>query len=522
MTARRYSLSFLAAGLALVLAGCAKDVTTRALDAIRAEDMAFHLKFLSAPEFRGRKTPSVEQDIASKYIALTAERIGLEPLMPGGSYYQEIPVEVTSIVPAASRLRLVAASRGARLLVPGRRDGRALVRDGPGRGRDRVPGLRARGLRPRLGRWRRDRSRGQDRRHPRRDASRRASLETGREPAARRPGRRPAGTGRGRGRNDHRRGARIPFGRDGTVFRPPRAVPGPGCRQRRRAGSRACAGRDRPPSSRSRSGTGRAPPSWDAPRRIWPGCPRTCAGGSPWPRNGSPAGAWRSISPLRHGRRQTPSTSLPACRGADPVLRQEYLTICSHHDHLAVREGRVYPGSDDNISGVVGMFEIAEALLLAPPKRSVIFVWNTAEELMLLGSYYFRPALPRAGRKDQRQPQPGHDLAQRHGPPLPHRLEQAELRARRQHQGHEREARTRAIASTTPTRPPAIPTASSSAATSTPTSATASRACGSSAARPRTTIRRGMSRPRPITSRWRRSRSSSIAWPWTSATGPRS
>ena len=79
-----------------------------------------------------------------------------------------------------------------------------------------------------------------------------------------------------------------------------------------------------------------------------------------------------------------------ACvEGADPVLRQEYLTVCSHHDHLTVREGRVYPGSDDNISGVVGMFEIAEALLLAPPKRSVIFVWNTAEELMLLGSYYF-------------------------------------------------------------------------------------------------------------------------------------
>ena len=75
--------------------------------------------------------------------------------------------------------------------------------------------------------------------------------------------------------------------------------------------------------------------------------------------------------------------------GADPVLRREYLVLCSHHDHLAVREGRIYPGSDDNISGVVGMFEIAEALLLAPPKRSVVFVWNTAEELMLLGSYYF-------------------------------------------------------------------------------------------------------------------------------------
>jgi len=75
--------------------------------------------------------------------------------------------------------------------------------------------------------------------------------------------------------------------------------------------------------------------------------------------------------------------------GADPMLRAEYLTICSHHDHNPVREGRVFPGSDDNISGAVGMFEIAEALMLSRPKRSVIFVWNTAEEKGLVGSYYF-------------------------------------------------------------------------------------------------------------------------------------
>jgi Zn-dependent M28 family amino/carboxypeptidase len=75
--------------------------------------------------------------------------------------------------------------------------------------------------------------------------------------------------------------------------------------------------------------------------------------------------------------------------GADPALRDEYITISSHHDHNPVREGRVFPGSDDNISGVVGMFEIAEALMIARPKRSVVFVWNTAEEKGLIGSYYF-------------------------------------------------------------------------------------------------------------------------------------
>jgi hypothetical protein len=38
--------------------------------------MKFHLRFLSAREFRGRNAPSLELDIASKYIALTAERMG--------------------------------------------------------------------------------------------------------------------------------------------------------------------------------------------------------------------------------------------------------------------------------------------------------------------------------------------------------------------------------------------------------------------------------------------------------------
>ncbi len=75
--------------------------------------------------------------------------------------------------------------------------------------------------------------------------------------------------------------------------------------------------------------------------------------------------------------------------GADPALRGEYVAVSSHYDHNPPREGRIFPGADDNISGVVGMLEIAEALTIARPKRSVIFVWNTAEERGLVGSYYF-------------------------------------------------------------------------------------------------------------------------------------
>jgi Zn-dependent M28 family amino/carboxypeptidase len=75
--------------------------------------------------------------------------------------------------------------------------------------------------------------------------------------------------------------------------------------------------------------------------------------------------------------------------GSDPVLKDEYVVIGSHHDHNPPREGRVFPGADDNASGCVAMFVIAKAMMLERPKRSVIFVWHTAEERGLVGAYYF-------------------------------------------------------------------------------------------------------------------------------------
>ena len=69
-----------------------------------------HLRFLSAKEFRGRSAPSSELDIASRYIALEAARIGLKPLMPDGSYFQNVPVEVTTVSASRSYLRLIGST----------------------------------------------------------------------------------------------------------------------------------------------------------------------------------------------------------------------------------------------------------------------------------------------------------------------------------------------------------------------------------------------------------------------------
>jgi len=63
------------------------------------------------------------------------------------------------------------------------------------------------------------------------------------------------------------------------------------------------------------------------------------------------------------------------------------------------RADSVYNGADDDGSGSVSVLEIARALAQSKerPKRSVLFVWHTAEELGLLGSDWFtrHPTVPR-------------------------------------------------------------------------------------------------------------------------------
>jgi Peptidase family M28 len=135
--------------------------------------------------------------------------------------------------------------------------------------------------------------------------------------------------------------------------------------------------------------------------------------------------------------------------GSDPALRGEYVAIGAHNDHIgfghnpvdhdslrafdeairrlelaspnhqvtpeqvaqiringdSARHGRparpdsIFNGADDDGSGTVAVLEIAEAFADArvKPKRSLIFVWHTGEELGLFGSQYFtdHPTVPR-------------------------------------------------------------------------------------------------------------------------------
>jgi hypothetical protein len=77
--------------------------------------------------------------------------------------------------------------------------------------------------------------------------------------------------------------------------------------------------------------------------------------------------------------------------GTDPQLRGEALVIGAHYDHDGESEGRVWPGADDNASGVAGLLELAEAFGngRSGPRRSIILSAFAGEEKGQVGSEHF-------------------------------------------------------------------------------------------------------------------------------------
>lgn len=80
--------------------------------------------------------------------------------------------------------------------------------------------------------------------------------------------------------------------------------------------------------------------------------------------------------------------------GNDPILKNEYIVLGAHYDHLAYKiingEKVVYNGADDNASGVASVIEIGRWLAQNKGnfKRSVILVAFDGEEAGLIGSTY--------------------------------------------------------------------------------------------------------------------------------------
>ena len=77
--------------------------------------------------------------------------------------------------------------------------------------------------------------------------------------------------------------------------------------------------------------------------------------------------------------------------GSDSTLRNEYVIYSGHWDHLGHQGDNIFHGASDNASGTAGVLELAHAFKELPshPKRTVIFLWTTAEERGLLGAKYY-------------------------------------------------------------------------------------------------------------------------------------
>ncbi len=92
--------------------------------------------------------------------------------------------------------------------------------------------------------------------------------------------------------------------------------------------------------------------------------------------------------------------------GSDPVLKNEYVVVTAHSDHIGVgvdmrSKDRINNGLMDNAAGVAIMLETARLFVNSPvkPKRSILFVAVTGEEKGLLGADYFAHNPTRPGDK---------------------------------------------------------------------------------------------------------------------------
>ena len=88
-------------------------------------------------------------------------------------------------------------------------------------------------------------------------------------------------------------------------------------------------------------------------------------------------------------------------RGSNPALREEYILLMAHYDHVgaglrggATPEDTIFNGARDNAVGTVALMAAARALAVRPPARSVLLAAVTSEEVGLMGSSYLADHFP--------------------------------------------------------------------------------------------------------------------------------
>ena len=95
------------------------------------------------------------------------------------------------------------------------------------------------------------------------------------------------------------------------------------------------------------------------------------------------------------GSRRRPGVNVVGMvRGTDPRIADQVVLVDAHYDHLGigapVNGDSIYNGADDDASGTTAVLEIARSIAAGPPpRRSILFVATTGEEVGLLGTRWF-------------------------------------------------------------------------------------------------------------------------------------
>lgn len=96
---------------------------------------------------------------------------------------------------------------------------------------------------------------------------------------------------------------------------------------------------------------------------------------------------------------RTPSANVIG--GMLGVNSQESVILSAHYDHLGIFQDNLYPGANDNASGVGCILDVMRRLIKEgiKPKRNVVLAFWSAEEMGFVGSYSFlsNPTIPRDG-----------------------------------------------------------------------------------------------------------------------------
>ncbi|MGE5489415.1 MAG: M28 family peptidase [bacterium] len=331
---------------------CATELPSEALERISAGALKAHVAFLASDALEGRGTPSRGQEAAAEYIAAQFMRLGLEPAGGGGSYFQnanfalvkanldgaEVAIEAegkTYAIPAEHITVVGAQARGAKL------DGMEAVKvttveeATPARIENKVVLVEAPDYNALRGA------------EARRNAYR-SFLEL-------------------RDRIDGARAAVVIVIGETTL-------PGPAQASRRLV-------------------------SMEEPQALW-----LSAGDADLLKAFREGQAFKATVHVAEPEREPVRLRNVAglVRGTDPKLRDTYVIVSAHYDHMGLLPGdaddRIMNGANDNASGTASMIEVANALVAAPPRRSVLFIAWFGEELGLFGSrhYVSKPLEPLA------------------------------------------------------------------------------------------------------------------------------